>query len=953
MQIKKYNVPKKKEGTASRSGSSNGIAINDGNNFMPVNLWGQYFDDTKDIDGSMSVKGDIDITGNFSGESLNVTDITATNINADYSNIKKIESDNADIKKATIDTVEASTITSTNITNEDTITTKNLNVTGQAHFWELVIDKIKACGGSIIATPADGFSVDSFKTDTDTITLYWRAEGNDGKAKNNMWIAGDQAICQSFNQAKVGTQHNISNKYYWALVTDAGMDTVNDILYNYITISKKDKDGTVNVDIGDEIAMLGNRNDTTRQSAIYITAYNSIDKGVKAPLIAQYRGINDFNLDKHRYSYFDALGAKFIGDFQVSSGESLEDWIKKQFPSSDDGNIKLNTFYAYATSKDGSENFNTEHFDDATYIGIQITANLQQSKKYTDYTWSEIGKNGENADFYQLVYNQSYAYVDKDGKLTVHGDGELVHYTGGTITKPLAEEIALYQIKVINNLTTSPVRKYEINENAKFEFTFYIDKWFEQTTKEGSYIFQLIEKTGGKTIYQTVNNVTFSAQAILDIKQNHDGQIASITARVTGLEGDFSEIKLTEDKITAKVTENVNGNLKTTGIDIENGTIKLYAANTKIEGDLSLYATNNADALRFFDATNVERVNVTSQNIGKLSTQNMDSNQTYHVDTVLQPNDNMIYKVEGKAFGKDEKVEITKVYWYVMHEKMKQLSNAASYKVKVRLYYRNDETKYVETNLFDGVIITGVGIFFNVTDILTIPTAGYYDFLVTIQNATNASKVNFTNETVKSGVSIIAKTTVLAKTLIGADGLYSTHGMNHYIYYGEDGFATRGNNMSLKVGYDSGDTSQEYLYCEQGYTGAATYQYFPETNGIGSPHWTASQQKLNTQYIPIDGTFDVYPSTDAIILSNNTAKLVKLNLEKAEFDGHAIDIVNINTSGTTQFICSTRNNGGFRDGGNFTAKQWISPYTRARIMFSMLAGNGDNDNGAWIVINGN
>lgn len=39
------------------------------------------------------------------------------------------------------------------------ITTEKLTVTKQAHFFELIIDKIKDAGGAILLTPADGFRV--------------------------------------------------------------------------------------------------------------------------------------------------------------------------------------------------------------------------------------------------------------------------------------------------------------------------------------------------------------------------------------------------------------------------------------------------------------------------------------------------------------------------------------------------------------------------------------------------------------------------------------------------------------------------------------------------------------------------------------------------------------------------------------------------------------------------
>ena len=64
-------------------------------------------------------------------------------------------------------------VVSNNITNSDTIKTKNLEVTGLAHFFELVIDKVKAAGGAVLFTPANGFNIDIVEAVTDGFKLYW------------------------------------------------------------------------------------------------------------------------------------------------------------------------------------------------------------------------------------------------------------------------------------------------------------------------------------------------------------------------------------------------------------------------------------------------------------------------------------------------------------------------------------------------------------------------------------------------------------------------------------------------------------------------------------------------------------------------------------------------------------------------------------------------------------
>ncbi len=225
------------------------------------------------------------------------------------------------------DTTIGGKLTAANAEILNMLTTKNLTVTGLAHFFELVIDKIKAAGGAVLVTPANGFKVEIVEHVSGGYKLYWSAE-DDGKGSYNMWKVDDQAICQNFNGATVGTTHNVSNKYYWALVTSTSGNTpatVDGRRMHWIVVSTSVCDGTVNPEEGDEIAMLGYRgtDDASRQSAIYLAAYNSLDSGLTAPLLAFYKGINDFDLTSHRTTYIDAQNAVFKGRF-LSTSTSAE-----------------------------------------------------------------------------------------------------------------------------------------------------------------------------------------------------------------------------------------------------------------------------------------------------------------------------------------------------------------------------------------------------------------------------------------------------------------------------------------------------------------------------------------------------------------------------------------------------------------------------------------------------
>lgn len=224
--------------------------------------------------------------------------------------------------------------TFTGITNLGDIVTKNLTVTGMMHIFTLVIDKVKSAGGAAIFTPADGFTVDKVEPAAGGYRLYWRATDGNGLARDNMWEAGDQALCHTDNRMRAGTAHNASNKLYWCLVTKTGTGVMADISgipteCNYIDISASDKLAgcVVNPETGDSIVMLGHRGDNKRRkSAIYISAHSSLDPTLQAPLIAQYADIDSFSLDGKATSSlaFDASKGRTVlkvnGDAYIGDG---------------------------------------------------------------------------------------------------------------------------------------------------------------------------------------------------------------------------------------------------------------------------------------------------------------------------------------------------------------------------------------------------------------------------------------------------------------------------------------------------------------------------------------------------------------------------------------------------------------------------------------------------------
>ena len=159
----------------------------------------------------------------------------------DYKNgvISSLVSDDIGVKKLKADVIEAMNAFISTLQSRE-ITTEYLTVTKQAHFFELIIDKIRSVGGQLIITPASCVAdyvkgyipgtglVEPTTSNYDSITyfvVYWRAEDDDGRSIDRGFIQNDQAICQSFNVHE-GTNNNVANKYYWRLVDEVYDDDI-------------------------------------------------------------------------------------------------------------------------------------------------------------------------------------------------------------------------------------------------------------------------------------------------------------------------------------------------------------------------------------------------------------------------------------------------------------------------------------------------------------------------------------------------------------------------------------------------------------------------------------------------------------------------------------------------------------------------------------------------------
>lgn len=160
--------------------------------------------------------------------------------------------------------------------------------------FELVVQKVVHQGGMVIRSAAGGKLVKV--TDGGT---YWKCEHD----STDDFLTDDQVLCQTFTGTSI--------KRYWRKVTSAGA--------GYFNLSKTDCEaGSANPEVGDNVAVLGNRTNTDRQSAQIDCAV-----GVDAPYRDDYAGINSYSLAGKLINRTGNLSGITDPDFGVLSGSGL------------------------------------------------------------------------------------------------------------------------------------------------------------------------------------------------------------------------------------------------------------------------------------------------------------------------------------------------------------------------------------------------------------------------------------------------------------------------------------------------------------------------------------------------------------------------------------------------------------------------------------------------------
>ena len=583
-------------------GNTNGYANNTTNVTVTrtgvngVNIWGQYHDHTADISGDMSNVGNISASGNIvtSGD-IQGKNITATNhIQTKSITTETLENTgNANIGgQLTVDgNLNASNIYAVNgtftgdlssldffstngeITNLNTATAiiENLTVTKAAHFYKLIIDEIKATQGQIIVTPANAEIVDVQYNSADGGIYSLSFLANDGEKEiTNGFAVNDQILCQTFNAAE-GTTYDASNKFYWARCSSVSSapvaKTINgqEVMCHYIMLQWSDRDPNSNgvPEVGDEIVMLGNRTDATRQNAITIGAYNNpyLDNAIKAPFIIQYAGINDYNLSTHRKNVISNGYNMFNGSFTTTAGDNIEDLINQI------GEGALTFIHiAYASSADGSLNFNKSYFTDAAYMGI--CSNHTESDTaliYSDYTWVRIkGNDGDNGEGLKLIPLMEQAPIDKNGTVGLYLQYNIMKVSGETYeTMTATSSLAVYyKAYYENNAYINTYSRLSIDtQTPTYTNTSLQTNYNDPNTKKILYIEVILSNSNpdmtasGNVIYdRRVVYPSMTASATFEITDEIKLTVQDHKDLIDGMENNISQITQKADSIESTVS---------------------------------------------------------------------------------------------------------------------------------------------------------------------------------------------------------------------------------------------------------------------------------------------------------------------------------------------------------------------------------------------------------------
>lgn len=345
-------------------------------------------------------------------------------------------------------------------TGKYTLSVTDLMVWGKAVFNSLEIRKLYAVGGNVYLSGASSKIQHVVAvTDTDGNVTGWKCYilNDDGTtATQNGWVKYDQAKCQTFDIAE-GVYENVSNTYYWRLVTDVsteneaitetvtetgtdeeGNETTTETTvelydgkkFGWIILSKSDCESSTNDEpkAGDTIVLDGHRmfatgdtegrdqyNDESRTNVMMLETTGT-DTG-SLPRIVALTGITDYKHSEASNQYSNTVF--ILSPKEVVFVSSAIKWI-----SATGDPITFVNFRGAWTEGTSYAYYDQVSHDNAIWTCIAekgTTTTLEPTDANSAVWRKEIsggkGEKGDDAVTYELVASPGYIKLDADGSI--------------------------------------------------------------------------------------------------------------------------------------------------------------------------------------------------------------------------------------------------------------------------------------------------------------------------------------------------------------------------------------------------------------------------------------------------------------------------------------------------------------------------------------------------------
>jgi len=612
--IKIESYSKKKKNNNQGGGVGNNTVVNSSSaTLSPHYIFGNIYDGTQDVEGDLTKVKNITASETVSCNKIaantgNIGELTATTISShsvdsqevttDSVNAKNVTTDIITSKKGVFNNITSDFVTGTEIQGKSVSTSvlqasdasiTNLNVSGTAHFFQLMIDQIKSSRGQTIVTAANA-KIYKVVNVFGNYMCFFHASDDVAKV-GNMFAVNDLVVMQTFN-AVYDSEFNVNNRYYWRKVLAVSQTPHEEDgkYYHWITLSASDCDVNSNAipQAEDEICQLGNTTDKTRQSAIIISAYNSqfLDSELLAPSISQYEGINRYELKPFRLNVLSKSLNSFIGNFKVQGGKSLEEVLKEK-----------------------NEN-------EPPYIGGNGHWMIwdKVNKVYKDSGINATGTKGEQGESIKLTVDFAQNVYNINHELSINCNGYVKKYTKGNVTTPT--DVTEYNVELSVNGTSLPKLNSKSNNFGFWKFK-QIVNINDKSNIPANVTIKLMK--GYSTIDSLVVPITLNHNALIEVTdsvklmaQGNQQKINELTGKIETNTNSIASINVKNDQIESKVNQinvnisdnyvtnsnlqsiinqqanqitlaiinQVNGNLKKVGIDIDLNEINLIANKT-------------------------------------------------------------------------------------------------------------------------------------------------------------------------------------------------------------------------------------------------------------------------------------------------------------------------------------------------------------------------------------